>query len=116
MDPWSESLGVALLAAGGALLGAWFSRLPKPFWLLGYFIPLLLILLYAAGSRRPALAFLPPISWILEGRTKFAIIGFIGPVILTTPLLKLPRRRDRIAVGVLAIWVVLQAAIWPFLA
>ena len=52
MNPWVESLGVLLLAAGGVLLGAWFSRLPKLFWLFGYFIPFLMIVLYAVGIRR----------------------------------------------------------------
>ena len=109
-------MGVLLLAAGGVLLGAWFSRLPKPFWMFGYFIPLTLILVYAAGSRHPALTFVPPISWMMMGRIKFAIIGFIGAMVLTTPLLKLPNRRDRIAVSVLMFVVVCATSVWPFLA
>lgn len=98
------------------LLGAWFSRLPRLYWLIGYFLPLLMIVLYAAGSREPALAFIPPISWMMMGRTKFAIVGFIGAMILTTPLLKLPKRRDRIAVRCLMVLVVLLTSVWPFLA
>src|ERR1700741_2544201 len=106
MNPWMESLGVLLLAAGGVLLGAWFSRLPKPYWMAGYFIPLLLVVLYAVATRNPTLTFIPPISWMMMGRNKFAIIGFIGTMILTTPLMKLPKRRDRIAISLLMACVV----------
>jgi predicted double-glycine peptidase len=116
MNPWVESLGVLALAAGGVLLGAWFSRQRAPYWLLGYFIPFVMIVLYAMGSREPSFAFVPPISWMMMGRNKFAIIGFIGSMVLTTPLLKLPRQRDRIAVSLLIVCVILVISVWPFLA
>jgi hypothetical protein len=116
MNPWLESLGVLLIAAGGVFLGAWFSRRPKPYWLLGYFLPLVVIALFAVASRKPALAFVPPISWMMLGRTKFAITGFVRAMILTTPLLKLPNRRDRIAVSLLMLCVVFAISVWPFLA
>jgi hypothetical protein len=116
MNPWVESFGDLLLAAGGVFIGAWFSRLRKPYWALGYFIPFVMIILYALGSRDAALSFIPPISWMMAGRNKFAITGFIGTMVLTTPLLKLPRQRDRIAVTALMICVVLVLSVWPFLA
>jgi hypothetical protein len=116
MSPWSEALGVALLAGVGMLLGAWFSRRPKPIWLLGYFIPLAMVCLYDAGNRHPALAFIPPVSWMLLGRTKFAIFGFITSMMLTTPLSRLPQRRDRRVVGVLMVAIVAFISVWPFLA
>ncbi|EEF60362.1 cysteine peptidase family C39 domain-containing protein [Pedosphaera parvula] len=116
MSPWLESSGVALLAAGGVLLGAWFSRLRKPYWLFGYFIPISLIFLYALAIRHPDLSFTPPVSWMMLGRTKFAMIGFLGSMVLTTPLLKLPNLRDRIAVSLLMVGVVAGTSVWPFLA
>lgn len=116
MRPWLESFGVLLLAAGGACIGAWFSRLRKPWWAIGYLIPLSMIVLYALGSHHPALSLVPPISWMMEGRNKFAVTGLIGAMILTTPLLKLPRRRDRIALGALIACLVFAKSVWPFLA
>jgi predicted double-glycine peptidase len=116
MNPWVESLAVLLLAAGGMFIGAWFSRLPKPWWLLGYFIPLTVVILYDIANRHPALSIFPPLSWIMLGRNKFAATGFVAAMVLTTPLLKLPLRRDRIAVGTLAAGVVLGTSVWPFLA
>jgi len=98
------------------LLGRWFSRLPKPYWALGYFLPLSLILLYGVASQRPALALLPPISWMMAGRNKFAAIGFITTMVLTTPLSRLPRKRDRIMVSILMALIVSEMSVWPFLA
>jgi hypothetical protein len=116
MNSWEESLGVLLVAAAGTLLGAWCSRLPKSYWLIGYVVPLVLILLCAAGNWYPVLKFIPPVSWVLMGRAKFAVGGFIGAMILTTPLMKLPGRRDRIAIGCLTVALVLLTSVWPCLA
>ena len=116
MNPWIESVCVLLLAASGACLGAWFSRLPKMYWLAGYLIPLVLIILYGLGSHWPSLALLPPICWMLTGRVKFTLTGFLEAMVLTTPLLRLPKRRDRIAVSLLMVCAVFMTSVWPFLA
>jgi hypothetical protein len=116
MAPWVESFGVLMLAASGALVGAWFSRLPSPWWFLCYLTAVVMIFLYALGSRFPDLGMIPPVSWMLAGRAKFAVIGVIASVALTTPLSKLPRKRDRIFVGTLAVCIVLFVSVWPFLA
>ncbi len=116
MTPWVESFGVACLAGVGVFLGAWFSRRPGRWWLVGYFVPLMMAVLYAAGARYAAFAFTPPISWMMAGRTKFAIIGFISTMVLTTPLSRLPRKRDRAVVALLMVTVVSLVSVWPFLA
>jgi predicted double-glycine peptidase len=115
-SPWLESLAVALLAVGGFLLGRWFSRLPRHYWLFGYFLPLILVLVYGAAMRIPSLVFVPPVSWMMMGRNKFAVIGFIATMVLSTPLSRLPQKRSRIAVVVLMVVVVCLMSVWPFLA
>ena len=115
-SPWLESVAVSLLALGGFLLGRWFSRLPKHYWLLGYFLALILILVYGAAMRIPSFAFVPPVSWMMMGRNKFAVIGFIATMVLTTPLSRLPQRRSRVAVIFLMVVVVCLMSVWPFLA
>src|SRR5208282_4321500 len=50
------------------------------------------------------------------GRRKFAILGFIAALILTTPLSRLPRKRDRIVICVLMTVIVFVMSVWPFLA
>ncbi len=116
MDPWLESLAVALLAFVGVLLGRWFSRLPRPYWVIGYFFPLALVFLYGLASRKPALSLIAPISWMMMGRNKFAVIGFICTMVLTTPLSRLQPPRARSLVSLLMALVVFDMSVWPFLA
>src|SRR5690242_13923164 len=116
MRPWIETLAVTLLALTGIWTGLWFSRLRKPYWLLGYFIPLILILCYGAAARRPALSFVPPISWLVMGRNKFASIALIATMVLTTPLSRIKPARARVLISILMGIVVIQMSLWPFLA
>ena len=89
-----EAIGAGMFAAAGGLLGHFSSRLRKPYWMLGYFIPLTLILIYRLALFYPALAVVPPASWMMIGLRKFALLGFVATMILTTPLSRLPRKRD----------------------
>jgi len=116
LTPWLESVAVTLLAVAGVLLGHCFSRLPKPYWTFGYFIPLTLIVVYGIAARNPALTLEPPISWMMMGRNKFAVIGFIATMVLTTPLSRLPGKRTRVYVAALMVVVVSVMSVWPFLA
>ena len=116
MNLWLDSIAAGLFAFAGALLGYLFSRLPKPYWVFGYFIPLVLILIYGVAVHFPALSFTPPISWMMIGRKKFAVMGFIATMVLTTPLSRLPQKRDRAVVLVLMTVIVLVMSVWPFLA
>jgi len=116
MSPWVETIAVGLLAGLGVLLGIGFSRLPKPYWTIGYFIPLALALWIVVVGKKPELLFVAPASWLMRGRMPFAVIGFIATLILTTPLRQLPNLRSRLLVNVLMTWIVVQIALWPFLA
>jgi hypothetical protein len=111
-----EGTFAAMVAGAGVLLGHWFSRLRKPYWVLGYFIPLALVLIYGVAIHVPTLSFTPPISWMMMGRRKFAILGFIAAMVLTTPLSRLPLKRDRIVISILMTVVVFVMCVWPFLA
>jgi hypothetical protein len=75
-----------------------FSKQRAPWWAFGYILPLLPILLFILGRRIPRLEFAPPISWLLAGRTEFALSGFVTAFILTTPLSRLTVRRQRVVV------------------
>ena len=116
MNLWLDAIAAASVALSGGLLGYLFSRLPKPYWAMGYFIPLALLLIYRIAGHYPAWFFTPPISWMMMGRKRFAILGFIAAMILTVPLCRLPRKRDRVAVILLMAMIILSMSIWPFLA
>jgi len=115
LTPWFESFIVFAIALFAFTLGSWFSRLPKPYWALGYFIPLGLVLLYVLALFDPRLALAPPLSWMLIGRIRFAFFNFITTVMLSVPLSRLPQKRNRIVVRAL-ICVLTAASILPFLA
>jgi hypothetical protein len=114
MSPWLETLGVILLTLLGALLGRFCSRLPKPWWMLGYFIPLLIIVLVGLPRLNRSLEFVPPICWLVSGRTLFAVTGLVTA--MSTPLSRLSRKGDRRMVCVFLIFFVTYASVWPFFA
>jgi predicted double-glycine peptidase len=62
------------------------------------------------------MSFKPPISWMMMGRKKFTILGFIAAMVLTTPLSRLPLKRDRTVISILMAIIIFFMAVWPFLA
>src|SRR6266567_7161762 len=101
MNLWLAATVALLCALAGVALGLWFSRLRSPYWAIGYLIPLVLVFAYAFAFRVPTLLFLPPFSWLMMGIKKFATLGFIATMILTTPLSRVPQARNRIMIVVL---------------
>lgn len=116
MSPYLAAIGAGLIAATGAWLGHLCSRLRKPYWLAGYVLPLLVILVCALAAQNAAIALAPPLSWLALGRRKFAVAGFAAAMVLTTPLSRLPRKRDRFVVALLTVVIVVTGSVWPFLA
>jgi hypothetical protein len=115
LSPWIEFLVVAGIALSAFLLGRWFSRLPAPYWLIGYLIPVGLILLYCLAIFEPRVAIAPPVSWMTMGRSRFVCFNFIATMALTAPLARLPQKRNRLMVQAL-ILVLSLVTILPFLA
>jgi predicted double-glycine peptidase len=114
MNPWIETSGVALLAIAGVVLGWSSSRLPAPYWSLGYVVPALLIGLVGLARLVPTLEFVPPFSWLTAGRAEFALSGIATTLLFTTPLSRVPTRRTRSYVIGFMIFFVGYAAITPF--
>jgi predicted double-glycine peptidase len=85
--------------------------------MLGYFIPLAVIVIYGVAMRWHSLAIVPPVSWIVGGRTRFAIVGLLTTMVLTTPLSRLrsPILRVLVLVLVLITLATLKLSVWPFL-
>jgi len=116
MNLWLAAAVALLCALAGVVLGWLFSRLRAPYWTIGYLIPVILVFAYALAFHVPAIMFLPPFSWVMMGIKKFAALGFIVTLVLTTPLSRIPQKRNRIMIAVLMAVIVFFLSIWPFLA
>jgi predicted double-glycine peptidase len=116
MNLWLAAFVALLCALAGVALGWWFSRLRSPYWVIGYFIPLILVFAFALASRDPAIMFLPPFCWLTMGLKKFAVFGFITTMVLTTPLSRVPQKQTRILISVLMAILVFFMALMPFVA
>ncbi len=115
MNPWVETAGVVLVAVLGVFLGRLFSGLRKPYWLLGYFLPLILIAMLVLVRCNNVLRFVQPFCWIAAGRVKFVILSLVVTMGLTVPLSRLPRKCEKLLVCVLMAIVVTWFSVLPFL-
>jgi hypothetical protein len=115
LTPWLESAAVVGVALAAFLLGRFCSQLPKSYWLIGYFVPLGIILVYCLAMFVPELALKPPISWMTSGRSRFASFNFLAILLLTAPLMRLPQKRTRWVIGGLMV-VLTAVSVVPFLA
>jgi hypothetical protein len=114
MNPWLETIGVALVALLGMIIGRAFSKIQRPFWTMGYFVSLALIVVLATPRYANSWAFAPPLYW-LTGRIKFVVLCLAVTIGLTTPLSRLPRKCERIMICILMAVVVTWFSILPFL-
>jgi hypothetical protein len=115
MSAWIETIGVLFLALAGCYAGLFFSRLKKPWWALGYVLPMLVIGAVALTRYHEALAFVSPLSWLVKGRARFATMAFAGTLVLRTPLSRLRRRREKMWLTALIV-VIVGYCIAPFAA
>jgi predicted double-glycine peptidase len=115
LTPWFESLVVVSIGLSAFLLGRWFSKLPKPYWLIGYAIPLGLIVLYCIAIFVPELTYVPPISCMMIGRSRFVSFNFVAAMMLSAPLTRLTQKRNRVVVRAF-IAVLTAMSVVPFLA
>ena len=109
-----QTIGVVLLAAAGVLLGRAFSRLKSRAWAAGYLLPLAAVLMIVAARRAPRLTLVFPFSWIMAGRTEFALLGLSATLMLTTPLSRLKGRTLRRLVVLFMCFAVMVYAVVPF--
>lgn len=113
--PYLQTLGVLLLAVAGVVGGRQVAKLRKPVWLLAYFIVLAVVVAIALARRLPHLEFMIPFSWIMAGRTEFAILALLITSVITIPAAQLPGARSRLLVYSLMGVIVIVYSILPFL-
>ena len=81
MGEWIRITGVGLLAVLSLLTGLRISRLPKKWWVAGYFIPLVCLFLIGALRRFPRLIFVAGFGWLVKGRMEFVLLGVAIPML-----------------------------------
>lgn len=115
MNPWLETVGAVNVVLLGIVLGRAFRQVRKPYWTLGYFLPLLLIAALILPRYNCALQFVPPFSWLVMGRARFIALSLAVTMGLTTPLSRLPNKWERFMVHILLGMVVTWFSVLPFL-
>ena len=115
MNPWLETIGVALTALLGIYLGRVFSSFRKPYWTLGYFIPLVPIAMLVTARYANSLAFVAPFSWTAIGRVRFVILSLTVTTGLVTPLSRLPHKYEKLMICIFMAVIVVWFSILPFL-
>ena len=116
MNPWLETIGVVLVTLSGIFLGRLLSNFRKPYWTLGYFLPLLLVAILVTARFSNSLAFVPPLSWIAAGRARFVVLSLAVTMGLTTPMSRLTNKYEKLTICILMTVVVGWFSISPFLA
>jgi len=115
MNPWLETAGVITVALFGITIGKIFSGFKKPYWIIGYSLPLVLIVILAASRWNDAFAFVPPFYWLTMGRIRFIVLSLAVTIGLTTPLSRLPHRFEKFIICALMAVVVVWFSVLPFL-
>ena len=115
MNPWLETTGVILIAVFGVFAGRACSRFRKPYWVLGYILPSVLIAMLAMVRFNDALYFVPPFSWVAAGRIRFVVLSLAVSMGLTVPLSRLPYKFEKLIVCILMAGFVTWFSVLPFL-
>jgi predicted double-glycine peptidase len=90
------------------------SLLKGRYWLIGYVVPLAIILAVAAARRIPVLEFIPPFSWLMHGRVEFVALGFACALLGGTLLRRISGKRTKILLGVFMLIAILYLSALPF--
>jgi len=115
MNPWFETTGVILIAVLGVIAGRVFSRFRRPYWVLGYILPGVLITMLAMVRFNSNLYFVSPFSWIAVGRIRYVVLSLAVAMGLTVPLSRLPYKFEKLIVCLLMAGFVSWFSVLPFL-
>ena len=116
MSSWLESLGALGLAGLGIGLGLGAARLRRPWWTLGYFAPLAVIVSLRLARHWPAFGLLPPVFAIASGGARYAALSLAIPMIFTTLIARLKSPSKRALAGAFAFVAVAFYGIGPLVA
>lgn len=112
----AQTAGVIFLAVSGALVGRRFWRVKNRVWIAAYVASMSVAAAIVVPRWVPRAELMVPFKWIVAGRREFAVMAFVCPLLLTTPLSRLPQRRNRRAVAVLMVLLTGYYSVLPFVA
>jgi len=115
MQPWFETIGVLILSLLGISLGLLIGKIKNRLWLLGYAIPLILVILVTLPRNIPWLKFYLPFSWISAGRREFVIFSLAIPMLFGTLIPRLKRKREKILISIMLAFASVLFFIFPFM-
>jgi hypothetical protein len=115
VNPWFETAAVITVTLLGIIAGKIFSGFRRPYWIIGYSLPLVLIAILAASRWSDSFTFVPPFYWLIAGRIRFIVLSLAVTIGLTTPLSRLPYKFEKFIICVLMAIVVVWFSVLPFL-
>ncbi|MBN2182703.1 MAG: hypothetical protein JW715_12395 [Sedimentisphaerales bacterium] len=115
MQPWFETIGVLVLAFLAFTVGLFIGKVKRRIWLLGYAIPLILIVLVALVRNFNQLRFYQPFSFINAGRREFVVFAFAIPMVFGTLIPRLARKREKILISIMLIFASVLFFVFPFM-
>jgi predicted double-glycine peptidase len=115
MQPWFETIGVLVVAFLAITLGLLIGKVKRRTWLLGYAIPLILIVMVALVRNINWLRFYQPFYFINAGRREFVIFAFAIPIVFGTLIPRLSRKREKILISIMLIIASVLFFVFPFM-
>jgi len=108
-----DILLVLLFAVLGTLLGVRVARVRSRAWVLGYLLPFGVIALLGVARWAGPADWLALAAWFAFGRARFLAIGVAVTMLLTTPLTRLKRAREKLAVAAVTAYLIAVYALAP---
>ena len=115
MSPILETAGCAVIASAALAVGIKSAKIHLPRWLAVYIPPLTVIILIRLGRHFSGLSSYWPFTFILSGRTEFALLAAAVPMMFGAIIPKVSARRLRGLLYLLMGIGVLNFTILPFL-
>ena len=110
-----ETSGVLTLAIAANLTGLKISRLPKPYWIIGFVLPFLFLVSVVIPRQIPELSFSLPFQWTTAGRNEFVILSFVAPMLMGVLIPRIPQMRVKVLLYVFVTIALIHFAVFPFL-
>ena len=110
-----ETMGIVVLAALGAAAGRRCARWRDRRWLVGYFVPLAMVVAIGLSRGWPWLELRRPFRWIMAGRTEFALLAAVYSMLLMTLAARLSRRTEKVLLSILMVGCVVSQSALAFL-